>query len=98
MNPSIGVSQVSNAMKRLNATWMLAISQLCAFAIGGTKNVQPYWRLAIIAMQMTPTISCIQRKPFDTPWLGALAAVAVIVLSSQMHAFFGLTHRRSRAT
>src|SRR5581483_9631283 len=87
MNPSIGVNQVSNAMKRLNATWMLATSQECAFAMGATKKVQPYWRLAIIIMQMTPTISCIHRKPLDMPWPGALASVAVIGAVSHMHAF-----------
>jgi hypothetical protein len=41
----------------LNATWMLATGQECAFDMGPTKKVQPYWRLAIIAMQMMPMIN-----------------------------------------
>src|SRR5689334_14939943 len=70
-------------MKRLNATWMLATSQECAFAIGLTKKVQPYWRLAIIAMQMTPTVSCIQRNPLEGATAGAAAVVLETMKSSR---------------
>ncbi len=59
--PSIGVSQVSSAMKMLKAIWMSATTQPWALFIGPTNNVQPYCRLAIITMQMMPAMSCHQR-------------------------------------
>jgi len=52
IQPSIGVSQVSSAMKTANANWIEAIDQPCALLIGLTNSVQPYCRLAIITMQM----------------------------------------------
>src|SRR5579863_3344100 len=61
IQPSTGVSHVSSAMKMLNASWISAIDQPCALLIGLTKRVQPYCRLAISTMQITPTISCVQR-------------------------------------
>src|SRR6185437_8486821 len=39
-------------------------------------------------MQMRPVISCVHRKLFGIPWLGALAAVAIIV-SPPNARFFG---------
>src|SRR5690242_955066 len=61
MYPSIGVSQVSVAIKMLNATWISAMLQPCACRIGPTKSVQPYCRFAISTMQSTPSQSCTQR-------------------------------------
>src|SRR5436190_5058709 len=55
--PSIGTSHVSNRTNSVNATWIDARSQPNFFWMSGTKNVQPYCRLAIITMQMTPTMS-----------------------------------------
>src|SRR5450631_1652082 len=54
IQPSIGVSQVSRAIKILKATWTAAIDQPCLAAMGLTKSVQPYCRLAIIIMQTMP--------------------------------------------
>src|ERR1700761_9152230 len=61
IQPSIGVSQVSVAMKIEKATWMLAKLQPLALAIGLTNSVQPYCRLAMSTMQATPNQSCDQR-------------------------------------
>ena len=61
IQPSIGVSHVSSAIKMLKASWIDAIDQPCALLIGFTKSVQPYCRLAIITMQMMPKISWLQR-------------------------------------
>src|SRR3984885_15919321 len=61
IQPSTGVSQVSSAIKMLNASWISAIDQPCALLIGLTNSVQPYCRLAISTMQMMPTMSCAQR-------------------------------------
>src|ERR1700720_1165465 len=58
--PSIGTSHVSNRTNSVNATWIDARSQPNFFWMSGTKNVQPYWRLAIITMQTTPMTSCTQ--------------------------------------
>src|SRR5260221_8504920 len=57
-HPSIGTSHVSNRTNSVNATWIDARSQPNFFWMSGTKNVQPYCRLAIITMQMTPMMSC----------------------------------------
>ena len=65
IQPSIGVSHVSSAMKMLNATWIDAIDQPCALLIGLTKSVQPYCRLAISTMQMMPKMSWPQRVAAD---------------------------------
>ena len=61
IQPSIGVSHVSSAMKMLNANWIEAIDQPCALLIGLTNSVQPYCRLAISTMQMMPKTSWPQR-------------------------------------
>ena len=61
IQPPAGVSQVSSAMKMLNAHWMSAMLQPCADWIGLTNNVQPYWRLAISIMLATPNRSCSHR-------------------------------------
>src|ERR1700687_6224343 len=42
-----------------NATWIEARPQWYFSSIGLTKSVQPYCRLATLAMQMMPIISCI---------------------------------------
>src|SRR5438132_4460060 len=57
---SIGTSQVSNKTNRVKAIWISARSQPNFFWMSGTKNVQPYCRLAIITMQTTPMMSCTQ--------------------------------------
>src|SRR5882757_9897916 len=59
-HPSIGTSQVSNKTKSVKAIWIDARSQPNFFWMSGTKNVQPYCRLAIITMQTTPMTSCTQ--------------------------------------
>src|ERR1700722_9167972 len=65
----MGVSQVSVAMKMLNATWISAMVQPCAWWIGLTNRVQAYCRLAISTMHNTPSQSWTQR-------FGVLPAVA----------------------
>src|SRR5215212_1218004 len=59
--PSIGTSQVSVTTKIVKATWIAARSHPCRSCIGLTKKVQPYCRLAIMHMQITPNSSCSQR-------------------------------------
>src|SRR5215469_4295402 len=48
-------------MKMLNATWISAMLQPCAFCIGLTNSVHEYCRLAISTMQSTPSHNCTQR-------------------------------------
>src|ERR1700752_3009233 len=62
IHPSIGVSQVSSAMKIEKANWIDAIDQPWALLIGLTNSVQPYCRLAIIIMQTTQVASSPQRN------------------------------------
>src|ERR1700722_11765592 len=59
---STGTSQVSVTTKSVKANWIAERPQWNFWSIGSTKSVQPYWRLAIIAMQTTPIASCTQRK------------------------------------
>ncbi|HEY6237329.1 MAG TPA: hypothetical protein VIW69_19665 [Candidatus Elarobacter sp.] len=54
---SNGTSQVSTTTKIVNDTWIAARPHPFACPIGSTNTVQPYCRLAIIAMQMTPATS-----------------------------------------
>src|ERR1700676_222078 len=61
IQPSIGVSQVSRAMKMLNANWIAAMDQPCAWLIGVTNSVHPYCRLAIITMQTMTESNWLQR-------------------------------------
>src|SRR5215471_15939480 len=61
IQPSKGTSQVSSRMKIVNATWISALVHPNFCWIGSTNNVQPYWRLATLAMQMMPRINWIQR-------------------------------------
>ena len=77
--PSTGTSHVSVTMKIVNATWMAARSQPCFSCMGLTKNVQPYCMLAIMHMQMTPKINCIQRNEFGFP--AASVVVASLIVS-----------------
>src|SRR5437763_8396285 len=60
---SIGTSQVSVTTKMVKASWIAARPQWWAASIGSTNSVQPYCRLAIIAMQTMPMASWNQRKP-----------------------------------
>ena len=53
--PAAGVSQVSVAMKMLKAHWISATLQPRARCMGSTNRVQAYCRLAINAMQITPS-------------------------------------------
>src|SRR6267154_5713311 len=70
--PSMGTSQVSNRTNNVNANWIDARSHLNVLSISGTKNVQPYCRLAIMTMAMTPNASWLHRvisdarSPFST--------------------------------
>src|SRR6185312_5189938 len=48
-------------MNMLNATWISAMLQPCAFCIGLTNSVHEYCRLAISTMQSTPSHNCSQR-------------------------------------
>src|SRR5665213_3887343 len=59
--PSTGTSHVSQSTKIVNATWIAAFDQPNFSDIGLTNNVQPYCRLATIAMQMIPMTSCAHR-------------------------------------
>src|SRR5580700_239540 len=61
IQPWIGVSHVSSAMKMLKANWIDASDQPCALLIGLTNSVQPYCRLAISTMQMMQAMSWPQR-------------------------------------
>jgi hypothetical protein len=79
IQPSIGVSHVSSAMKMLNASWIEAIDQPCALLIGLTKSVQPYCRLAISTMQMMPKKSWFQRGASDPAALNSTAAVSTVI-------------------
>src|ERR1700688_1524650 len=65
IQPSMGVSHVSSAMKTAKATWIEGIDQPCALLIGLTNNVHPYCRLAIITMQMMQNVSWTQRVEDD---------------------------------
>src|SRR5665213_3522573 len=57
---SNGTSHVSTSTKIVKETWTAARLQPCPLTIGSTNSVQPYCRLAIIAMQITPATSCNQ--------------------------------------
>src|ERR1700678_3993113 len=59
--PSTGTSHVSQSTKIENATCIAAFDQPNFSDIGLTKSVQPYCRLATIAMQMIPMTSCAHR-------------------------------------
>src|SRR5436190_23129203 len=84
--PSIGTSQVSNSTNKVKATWMAPRSQPNFFWMSGTKKVQPYCRLAIITMQMTPTTSWLQRSAAEAR--GAAAAPDVVVIGIFLPASF----------
>jgi hypothetical protein len=62
---STGTSQVSVTTKSVKASWIAARPQWNFASIGSTNSVQPYCRLAIIAMQTMPIASCSQRKVAD---------------------------------
>ena len=79
IQPWIGVSHVSSAMKMLKANWIDASDQPCALLIGLTNSVQPYCRLAISTMQMMQAMSWPQRVPSVAT---AGAPVVVVVTSS----------------
>src|SRR5258708_37117966 len=55
---SKGTSQVSKRTKRVKANWIATLPQWYLASIGLMKMVQPYCRLAIMPMQMTPAKSC----------------------------------------
>src|ERR1700755_1567710 len=59
--PSIGTSQVWNSTNNVKPPWMEARPHPNSFWMPGTKNVQPYCRLAIITMQITPMTNCAHR-------------------------------------
>src|SRR5262245_45076479 len=77
--PSAGTSQVSNSTKSVNATWIDARFQPYFSLMGIVKSVQPYWRLAIITMQMMPTVSWPQRVVSEARSAGrSVCDIAVI--------------------
>src|ERR1700680_3409945 len=80
--PSIGVSQVSSAMKMLNASWISAIDQPCALLIGLTNSVQPYCRLAISTMQVMPTMSWVHRVAADAIASDLIDVVENVIVSA----------------
>src|SRR5580698_7725554 len=59
---STGTSQVSVTTNSVKASWIAARPQWYLASMGSTNRVQPYCRLAIIAMQTMPIASCSQRK------------------------------------
>src|SRR5580765_5360593 len=78
--PSMGTSQVSASTKMVNATWIDALDQWNLSAMGFTNKVQPYWRLAIIDMQMIPITSWSQRFPIEIRMaFGAVCATVLIL-------------------
>ena len=81
IQPSIGVSQVSSAMKIAKANWIEAIDQPCALLIGLTNSVQPYCRLAIITMQMMAQMSCRQRVACAAEALDSTIVVVAAMVS-----------------
>src|SRR5664279_417265 len=81
IQPSIGVSHVSSAMKTAKATWIEAIDQPCALLIGLTNKVHPYCRFAIITMQMTQKISWAQRVFSSTRGVATEPVAAIAILS-----------------
>src|SRR5947207_8592411 len=78
---SIGTSHVSNRTNSVNATCIDARPQPNFFWMSGTKNVQPYCRLAIITMQLTPMMSCVHGIE-KNDLLEAAAGVDAISFSS----------------
>ncbi len=81
IQPSMGVSQVSKAMKIAKATWIAVRVQPCALLIGLTKSVQPYCRLAIMTMQMTHKIRLTHRVESETRAVAPdPVAVAIFIL------------------
>src|SRR5271156_1788007 len=84
IQPSIGVSQVSSAIKIAKANWIEAIDQPFALLIGLTNSVQPYCRLAIITMQRMQIARKPQREVTDaTAGARVVVVVVVLTLSSQ---------------
>src|ERR1700683_3638657 len=80
IQPSIGVSQVSSAMKMLNATWIDASDQPCALLIGLTNSVQPYCRLAINTMHRMQRISWVQRVAGVATAPDSTVVVALVIV------------------
>src|SRR5215469_4888799 len=65
---------------------MAALVQWCFALMGSTKTVQPYCRLAIIAMQTTPATSCIHGSAVDaaaTPGAAVASAAGVAALDNE---------------
>src|SRR5580693_4791752 len=88
IQPSTGVSQVSSAIKILNASWISAIDQPCALLIGLTNRVQPYCRLAISTMQAMPTTSWVQRVVEDAIASDLIDVDEIVIFSPLGVSFF----------
>jgi hypothetical protein len=73
------VSQVSRAMKMLKATCIEAMDQPCFAAMGLTKSVHPYCRLAIITMLKIAQASIVHRVPLIAIGRESSCAVTAIV-------------------
>jgi hypothetical protein len=72
---SKGTSQVSKRIKRVKANWMATFPQWYFASIGLMKMVQPYCKLAIMAMQMTPATSCTHGLDAMLDGVGVMFAV-----------------------
>src|SRR5215471_18910629 len=79
IQPWMGVSHVSRAMKMVNATWIPATVHVAWASFSGlTNSVQPYCRLAIMIMQTMTDSNCVQRVAFDA----CAPTPAVLVLAT----------------
>ena len=96
--PSIGTSHVSKRTKSVKAIWIEARSHPNAFWMPGTKNVQPYCRLAIITMQMTPVANCAQRFQEGAATPVDSCAVTAIKSHSPSLRFLFVPERQASAT
>src|SRR5208282_3623069 len=88
IQPWIGVSQVSRAMKTAKANWIDAMDQPWALLIGLTNSVHPYCRLAIITMHMMTKINWLQREALAVDVATGAVVTAVMVPSLDSQALF----------
>src|SRR3954463_15903915 len=96
--PSTGISQVSTRTNSVKATWIAGRPQWYFSSIGLTNSVQPYWRFATQAIQMTPRVNCSHgfpnapRLPFEFAFMvrsPSFFAPAVLPLPGWYIIFFG---------
>src|SRR5271170_6844815 len=80
---STGTSQVSVTTKSVKASWIAARPQWYFASIGSTNSVQPYCRLAIIAMQTMPIANCSQRKYGPSAVGDAVGCIVVLMVPTR---------------